>query len=262
MKRVQYHSKLMKIWHSVYHRTAYSGNEPSFYPTEQLPWTGLIESNWQIIRKELEAHLTKEATNQRMNDHGRWKTMPLKTWDIEFHQNIRNFPETMEVLKQIPGLVSISFNLLESDSEIGRHFGETNASIRVHLGLKIPRQGNIGMKVNDEIQLWEEGKILAFCDGHQHEAWNKSEENRYILLLDILRPEFLHKRKSICASVVSTLAIQKIQTKSKPNYYIFFVPTILLHTLTRITASIAIPLHNFFGRRNHRKQRILMTAEA
>ncbi len=238
----------MKIWHSIYHRTAYSGNEPSFYQTNQFDWSGQIEKNWKIIRDELERHLASKEASQRINNHGRWKTMPLKTWGIEFHKNIQNFPLTMELLNRIPGLVSVSFNLLEKGSQINQHFGETNASIRVHLGLKIPNSSDLGIMVNDKTRIWEEGKLLAFCDGHNHTAWNYSHEDRYILLLDIIRPEFMKKRRSICSSVLATLSLQNIETKTKPDFYLTAVPMIALHSIARIAAAGLTPIHNVIGR--------------
>ncbi len=184
-----------------------------------------------------------------VNHHGSWKTMPLMTWGVKFHKNICNFPITTEVLKQIPGLVSVSFNLLENNSEIKEHFGETNASIRVHLGLYIPdKLPDVGFKVSGVSRSWEEGKVLVFCDGHEHSAWNYSNKDRYILLLDIIRPEFIHKKRLICGNVLASLSLQSVESKFTFLFYLIFIPLSILHFFAKIFAIILTPLYNFSSR--------------
>ena len=180
--------------------------------------------------------------------------MPLMTWGVEFHKNICNFPVTTEILKQIPGLVSASFNLLEKKSEIKHHFGETNASVRVHLGLCIPDSlPDVGFKVNGISRSWEEGKVLIFCDGYEHSGWNHSNQDRYILLLDIIRSEFIHKKRLICANVLATLSLQSLVSKSAFLFYINFIPLSIFHFFAKIIIFIFTPLNNFFSRYNSNK---------
>ena len=249
----------MKVWNSIYNQKAYRGNEPDFYPSENFSWTEKIESNWLEIRGELEAHLTSNtrfepttAKNQYVNNHGAWKTMPLITWGVEFHKNIKCFPITTNILSQIPGLVSASFNLLENGSEIKQHFGETNASVRVHLGLNIPGVlPEVGIKVNGTSCSWEEGKVLMFCDGFEHSAWNHSNQDRYILLLDVIRPEFLQRKKLICGNVLATLSLQSVATKSYLLFYITLIPLSVLHFFGMISAITFTPIHNLIGRKKH-----------
>ena len=46
-------------------------------------------------------------------------------------------------------------------------------------------------------------------DAYNHEAFNNSTKERYIFLLDVLRDEFSSQKKQICATVLSSLFIQK-----------------------------------------------------
>lgn len=245
----------MKVWNSIFNLKAYAGNEPDFYPTVSFSWAQEIETSWLEIKNELVAHLSSNARfipatkSQQVNNHGSWKTMPLMTWGVEFHKNIRNFPETTKVLKQIPGLVSASFNLLGKNSEIKQHFGETNASVRVHLGLFIPADlPDVGIKVNGTSRAWEEGKVLIFCDGYEHSAWNHSNQDRYILLLDIIRPEFLPRKRLICGNVLATLSLQSVASKADFLFYSTFIPLSILHFLAKISAITLTPLYNLIGR--------------
>jgi ornithine lipid ester-linked acyl 2-hydroxylase len=249
------HDIIMKIWYSIYNIKAYTGNEPAFYRSDDFDWAKVIEKNWLTIKNELDAHLSSNPRfisynkEQTVNYRGSWKTMPLITWGVEFHKNICNFPLTTEVLKQIPGLASASFNLLEKKSEIKKHFGETNANVRVHLGLNIP--GNlpaVGFKVNGISRSWEEGKVLIFCDGYEHSGWNHSDQDRYILLLDIIRPEFIHRKRLICSNVLATLSLQSVICRSACLFYVIFIPLSILHFFAKISAMMGTPLYNFLSR--------------
>jgi aspartyl/asparaginyl beta-hydroxylase (cupin superfamily) len=66
---------------------------------------------------------------------------------------------------------------------------------------------NCGFKVSGECRPWEEGKLLVFLDANVHEAFNNSNERRYILLLDILRPEFENKKKAVCVKILAMLSL-------------------------------------------------------
>ncbi len=245
----------MKIWYSIFKRTPYRGTEPDFYSNDSFPWTKNLQDNWELIQAELDAHLkantqfNSQKKQQRIHRHGLWKTMPMMTWGVKFHRNLHNFPKTYEVLKQIPGLASASFNLMEKNSKINKHFGETNASIRVHLGLHIPDQlPKVGFEVNGLQRSWEEGNLLIFCDGFEHSAWNNSNEDRYILLLDIVKPEFIHRKRFICASVLAALSLQSIATKKRSWFYLSLIPITVLHFLAKCFAVACTPIYNLVKR--------------
>ncbi|MEQ8800656.1 MAG: aspartyl/asparaginyl beta-hydroxylase domain-containing protein, partial [Haliea sp.] len=43
--------------------------------------------------------------------------------------------------------------------------------------------------VGNDSRPWREGELLVFDDSVEHEAWNRSNETRVVLLFDIWRPE-------------------------------------------------------------------------
>ncbi|NJO97755.1 MAG: aspartyl/asparaginyl beta-hydroxylase domain-containing protein [Pleurocapsa sp. CRU_1_2] len=47
---------------------------------------------------------------------------------------------------------------------------------------------NCLIRVGTEFRHWLEGKSLLFDDSFVHEAWNKTNEIRVILFMDIVRP--------------------------------------------------------------------------
>jgi len=46
-----------------------------------------------------------------------------------------------------------------------------------------------GFRVGGSTIEWQEGKVIAFDDSVEHEAWNNSAYDRLVLIFDIWRPE-------------------------------------------------------------------------
>ncbi|MGL5078248.1 MAG: aspartyl/asparaginyl beta-hydroxylase domain-containing protein, partial [Waterburya sp.] len=89
----------------------------------------------------------------------------------------------------IPGLKTAFFSILLPDKHIPEHRGPYKGVLRCHLPLKVPQaKEQCGIRVAQEIRHWEEGKCLVFDDSYPHEAWNKTDEIRVVLFLDIVRP--------------------------------------------------------------------------
>ncbi|OJX35018.1 MAG: hypothetical protein BGO87_09795 [Flavobacteriia bacterium 40-80] len=250
--------KTSKIWFSLIDRYEYQGNSPSFYPENYFEWEHIFDNKHEIIYNELNNFLNhgnnspvSYFNHEMVNKPGAWKTVPLMSWGVHFYKNARFFPETCSLLRQIPGLVSISFNLLEPKSKISAHFGDTNAIVRCHYGIKIPGQlPEVGFKVKNEEREWEEGKLLIFCDGYTHTAWNNSSMPRIILLFDVILPEFLPQKKMICGSVLSSIFLQsssiRLKIKEPPKTILK-----LLHFFARTSAIILTPPYNWINKIIH-----------
>jgi aspartyl/asparaginyl beta-hydroxylase (cupin superfamily) len=82
---------------------------------------------------------------------------------------------------------SILFSKLAAGAHIPPHHGKLNARLICHLPLIVP--DGCEFRVGAETRTWREGKAWAFDDTIEHEAWNRSAEDRYILIFDIWRPE-------------------------------------------------------------------------
>ncbi|MBK6275612.1 MAG: aspartyl/asparaginyl beta-hydroxylase domain-containing protein [Saprospirales bacterium] len=75
------------------------------------------------------------------------------------------------------------------DTHILPHRGIYKGLLRCHLGLIIPEnKDTCYLKVNGKIKNWTAGKCFVFDDTFQHEAFNKTDESRVILIIDFLRP--------------------------------------------------------------------------
>jgi aspartyl/asparaginyl beta-hydroxylase (cupin superfamily) len=205
-----------KLWFSLYDPTyTYTTKEPSFFDPLSFGWTKEFEENHQEIKDELNRflennHLYAYFNKHMVNTEAIWKTISLRWWTIEFFKNQRRFPKTMAIVSKYPEIISVSFNQLEAKGEILPHCGDTNAIFRCHLGLEIPANlPECGFRVKDEVRSWEEGKWLIFTDANTHEAFNRSDKRRIIMVIDVLRHEFQPKKKLIFSTVLTSLFLQK-----------------------------------------------------
>lgn len=242
----------MKLWFSIFDKNDYEGNEPAFYNPDDYHFSKIITENFEVISKELNDYLSGHQLQGYFNttmvaQKNTWKTISIKTWDVEMYENHRYFPKTKAIIDSIPGLVSASFNLLEPHGHIVSHCGDTNGIFRCHLGLSIPGKApECGFKVRNEWRSWEQGKLLVFVDALRHEAINNTNQNRFIFLFDVVRKEALPKKRFVCAMVLTGLFLQSLAEKFKVLYK---TPPFMQRFFARAflpLVYIAIPVRNFF----------------
>ncbi len=179
-------------------RYATFGNS-SVYENAIFPWAADIEREWHVIRRELDALLTRKDDLPSFQDIAAdvapiskdrgWKTFLLMGYGLKSDQNIALCPETWRVLQKIPGLKTAMFSIFEPGKHLPPHRGFYNGVLRFHLGLIVPEPRNqIAIRVGDRICHWEEGRGLIFDDAYEHEAWNRTDKTRVILFVDFVRP--------------------------------------------------------------------------
>jgi beta-hydroxylase len=174
------------------------GNPP-IYDNATFPWTGEIEREWQLIRAELNKVLTRKddlpgfheiSTDvmQTSNDRG-WKTFMLAGYGVTSARNIAACPETWRICQKIPGLLTVMFSILEPGKHLAAHRGAYKGVLRLHLGLIVPEpHSELGIRVENDIYRWEEGKVVIFDDAFEHEAWNRTPHTRVVLFVDFVKP--------------------------------------------------------------------------
>jgi aspartyl/asparaginyl beta-hydroxylase (cupin superfamily) len=78
------------------------------------------------------------------------------------------------------------FSLLDAGTHIPPHTGVTNTRLTVHLPLIVPPE--CVFRVGSETREWVPGKAWVFDDTIEHEAWNRSDSPRAVLIFDIWNP--------------------------------------------------------------------------
>lgn len=217
-------SKVMALPKDFYIETIhenYTANDPVFFNTENFEWCKRLEEKSPEIIKCLEKIFEPNFSGLLTNPETFqfppriWKAYPFYFNGFKIKKHMQEFPCMEEILKDIPNLISASVSVLKPGSRLLPHNGNSNGVMRYHLGLKVPaKMPQCGFIIAGKEVSWEVGKSFMFCNMQVHSAHNLTNENRYILLLDVVRPEFTSIKKTIA---VHTLA--KILTNTTANYF-------------------------------------------
>jgi aspartyl/asparaginyl beta-hydroxylase (cupin superfamily) len=171
----------------------------TFFDNSDFSWVESVEAGTPAIRRELDVLLERRehipnfqdlSDNQKELTEGeQWKTFVLYGYGRPVTENCAMCPETIRVLKMIPGMKTAMFSILAPGKHIPEHCGPYKGVLRYHLGLMIPKPESLcRIRVGGDTRSWAEGKSLIFDDRYPHEAWNDSGEYRVVLFVDLLRP--------------------------------------------------------------------------
>jgi len=234
----------------------YNGPEPYFYEKSEFEWAKVLEENWHIIRDEFAEIIEgkKEIRLSSVNppylsNPKAWKNIYFWNFMWQYHSNCRKFPKTYQLLKSIPNLSFAEFTVLEPHSRVLPHIGETNTTIRGHLGISIPAGLPVaGIKVGNEQRGWENGKVVLFSDCHLHTVWNDSNSRRFVLVFDITKKEFAQHLFWVNAQSLSALTIKYFIENFSSMKKLPFPILNFLHKVIAVFWWLYLPVQrNFFA---------------
>lgn len=168
-------------------------------------------SNLRAI-KPYENHIIKECLNLYSNNKkwidwpekslyknkDNWKIYPLFAFGSWADKNCSMVPSLTKYLKSIPDLKIALLSKLGSKTSLESHQGwgkYSNHILRCHYGIKIPPNCYMAVKnksdkkYNKKYHKYKEW--LVFDDSKLHYADNKSNQERLILIIDLVRPNFV-----------------------------------------------------------------------
>ncbi len=88
----------------------------------------------------------------------------------------------------VPGRSPMAlWSRLTPGTHIAPHHGLLNTRLICHMPLIAP--DGCAMRVGHETRDWQFGELRIFDDSFEHEAWNRGQSDRVILLFEIWRPE-------------------------------------------------------------------------
>ncbi|ODS61879.1 MAG: hypothetical protein ABS41_11640 [Arenimonas sp. SCN 70-307] len=200
----------------------------TFYPRELFPWAAALEARTDEITAEVTALVAGgeqgfipyvQKPDGEVPDSDAWRAINHNPdWGVFFLHNqgervVRNCeacPVTAAALDDVP-LVHIRergptafFSRLRPGTHIPPHHGATNTRTIVHLPLIIPP--DCAIRVGNDTRQWRRGEILAFDDTIEHEAWNRSQEARVVLILDVWNPFLDERERAMVAAVTEAYA--------------------------------------------------------
>jgi beta-hydroxylase len=159
-----------------------------FLEEKEFQFASILESNWLAIRQELEQLQQGKFVPwpEKLLYKKGWKVFGLYAFGRKLNNNCRLCPETTRLVEMIPGMTTAGFSCLAPGTHIAPHVGYTKAVLRCHLGLIVP--DGCGIRVGSQTRIWQEGKCLIFDDTVEHEAWNRGNRTRLLLLIDFKKP--------------------------------------------------------------------------
>ena len=183
-----------------------------FFDPALFPWFAAVEARTDAIRAEALALLadpdlerskalrpyvrldpgTPQNKWTPLDKSLEWGACFLWEYGVENPAVTARCPATVAALAEapqnhVPGKApSAFFSILKPGGHIPPHTGVTNTRAIVHLPLVVPP--DCAFRVGGETRSWVEGRAFAFDDTIEHEAWNRSAEQRIVLIFDVWNP--------------------------------------------------------------------------
>jgi len=209
--RWRFHETKEPVWndpHQKPERFYLPAIEPKpWFGHEDLTWGKALEGAFDDILAEVQAalslddatpyiatHMAEAEQWQKLAGNRDWSAIHLYNGGIPNERILSKFPKTMEALEKLPLCrtggrpVEVFFSLLQPGMHIVPHHGTSNARLTVHLPIIVPEGEGCMLRAGDETRVMEAGKLFAFDDTFEHEAWNKSDSLRVNLIFETWNP--------------------------------------------------------------------------
>lgn len=188
-----------------------------FFDKRLFPWMAELEAATADIRREGLALIEQGGEDLRpyvRMDAGSpdskwtpldgsldWGACFLWEYGLPNQRVLDRCPATAAVLARAP-LAPISgkapsafFSMLKPGAHIPPHTGVTNTRAIIHLPLVVPP--GCEFRVGGETRAWVEGEAFAFDDTIEHEAINRSDRNRLVLIFDVWNPHLSEREQAL-----------------------------------------------------------------
>jgi len=190
-----------------------------YFDRELFPWLSDLEAATPTILAELEAILADPDPGltpyislpagvpankwSGLDKSLDWGAFHLWKEGERFDEACARAPKTAALVESLPmcriegKAPNAFFSILKAGSHIPPHTGVTNVRSVVHLPLIVP--DGCEFRVGGETRAWVKGQAFAFDDTIEHEAWNRSDQDRAVLIIDAWNPYLSdHERAMIC----------------------------------------------------------------
>lgn len=194
-----------------------------FYERDEFAWLPEIEVLVPQMQAELKAVLADNqdfapyvemsadrprASNPLVNDPS-WGAFYFWRNGEVVPESAARCPATMRALELAPmpridrrSPIAL-WSLLKPGTHIQPHHGLLNTRLICHIPLIVP--DDCAIRVGNETRAWRAGEALIFDDSFEHEAWNRSEHTRVILLFEIWRPEISEDERAALTAIFETI---------------------------------------------------------
>lgn len=198
-----------------------------FYARELFDWYEELESNTAAIRDELLTILREDSGIEPFLKFDSPDDVPkflgagkqgAPAWDAFFlyrhgeryEENCSRCPRTAAAVERLPLIrigthaPEICFSILSPGTHILPHHGVTNIRLVTHLPLIVPT--DCALRVGGQEHAWQEGRCITFDDTMEHEAWNRSDQTRVVLIIDVWNPHLTPIEREALPLLIDTIS--------------------------------------------------------
>lgn len=194
-----------------------------WWPRDAFPFLAALEAQTDAIREELLAVLDGDGfapyidmpadapaapTWSALNRSPSWTGFHFHRHGERIAANCARCPRTAAALdalplQRIPGHAPEAlFSVLRPRTHIPPHTGVINGRLTVHLPLLVPPDCG-AIAVAREARPWHEGESLVFDDSFVHEAINRSDQTRAVLIFDLWHPGLPETTRAALAAAIA-----------------------------------------------------------
>jgi aspartate beta-hydroxylase len=191
-----------------------------YFDRRLFPWIEDFESLSGAIRSELLPLLQSSAGSEAVFSSAELEAQNLRSdrgapgWTGHYFYrhgerrdaNCAACPVTSGALDQLPLSrvpdhgPEVLFSVFTPGTHLLPHRGVTNTRVVGHLPLIVPP--DCALRVGDEDHAWQEGQVVVFDDTYEHEAWNRSDRIRVVLIFDLWNPHLTELERAAVARLV------------------------------------------------------------
>lgn len=208
-------------------------SQPYLDPYAQ-PWARVVEDAYPAIRDEAIGLLREQSgpfedfirvrPGDRIDNYlggvnPAWEAFFFYRHGSRYDANHARCPVTSRVLDSVElchiadHAPEICFSILKPGTHLLPHHGVTNVRVVMHLPLVVPAHCALNLVGVGEHH-WREGELMMFDDTYRHEAWNRSDDIRVILLLDCWNPTLTDVERQAMTKLIETIGALHIAARA------------------------------------------------
>jgi len=202
-----------------------------YFERKLFPWIEALEASTADVRAELLTVLPSDDGRERVFTNEEIEQQNLRgdsgpvSWNGYYFyrhgerraDNAARCPLTAAAIDALPLSIvpdhgpEVLYSVFTPGTHLLPHQGVTNTRSVGHLPLIVP--GQCALKVGGELHEWQEGRVVVFDDTYEHEAWNRSEQTRVILIFDIWNPYMTEPERVAIRDIVVDIGEFRVATE-------------------------------------------------
>ena len=173
---------------------------PDSYQKEISPLIKDFDENSDFIKKEMSARLSEIE-----------RGMLFFKW---YGDNLETSFKVPAFHKQYKFIKTIGVSVFNRQKATSTHFGPLRITLRLLYNLSPSSEGEVYIQVGGRKHYWRDEPLFIFDDTLQHKSVNYSEDLRYCMFVDIIRPT---KLTSLLSAILNVT--KHITAKSNSIFY-------------------------------------------